>query len=116
MNAPMDTARARLAEERERVLGQLSSLRADLAGIDEAVRASNGDDEHDPEGSTIAFERSQVLAHLKQAEEHLSAVDAALARVEAGSYGTCVRCGQPIPEGRLEARPTATTCVACARV
>ena len=57
---------------------------------------------------------SEAAKHLKQAEEHLDAVDAALARVEAGSYGTCVRCGQPIPEGRLEARPTATTCVACA--
>ena len=103
-----------LAEERSRVLAQLDALRADYAGIVDAVRAANADDEHDPEGSTIAFERSQVGAHLHQAEEHLAAVDAALDRVHAGTYGTCVRCGSAIPEGRLEARPTATTCVECA--
>ena len=107
---------ARLAEEREQVLARLASLRADFAGIVEAVKASNGDDEHDPEGSTIAFERSQVGAHVQQAEEHLAAIDAALGRIDAGTYGTCTRCGEPIPEGRLEARPTASTCVACAAV
>ncbi|HET8560500.1 MAG TPA: TraR/DksA C4-type zinc finger protein [Marmoricola sp.] len=109
-----DPAR-QLAEERERVLTQLAQLRADFAGIVEAVKASNGDDEHDPEGTTIAFERSQVQAHIEQAQEHLTAVDKALVRLEEGSYGVCERCGGPIPEGRLEARPTASTCVACAR-
>lgn len=104
----------RLAEDRERVLAQLAALRADFAGIVEASLSANTDDEHDPEGSTIAFERSQVAAHVQQAEEHLAAVAAALARVEAGSYGVCSSCGAPIPEGRLEARPTADTCVRCA--
>ncbi|HET8603635.1 MAG TPA: TraR/DksA C4-type zinc finger protein [Marmoricola sp.] len=107
-------AAARLEAERERVLAHLAALRADFAGIVEAVKASNGDDEHDPEGSTIAFERSQVGAHIDQAQEHLEAVEAALARVRAGTYGICERCGGPIPEERLEARPTASTCVRCA--
>jgi RNA polymerase-binding transcription factor DksA len=105
---------ARLAEERERVLAQLAALRADFAGIVAASLSANADDEHDSEGSTIAFERSQVAAHVQQAEEHLAAVAVALARVEAGSYGVCSSCGAPIPEGRLEARPTADTCVRCA--
>jgi len=104
----------RLAEEREHLLGQLASLRADFEGIVEATRAVNADDEHDPEGSTIANERSQVGAHIRQAEEHLAEVEKALARLEAGTYGTCTKCGEPIPEGRLDARPTATTCVGCA--
>lgn len=107
-----DAHAARLTEEYEKVLARLSSLRGDYTGIVEAVRESNGDDEHDPEGSTIAFERSQVAAHIGQAEEHFAAICAALARVEAGTYGICERCGAAIPEGRLEARPTATTCVA----
>jgi RNA polymerase-binding protein DksA len=107
-------AGARLAEEREHLLAQLATLRADFAGIVEATRSANADDEHDPEGSTIAFERSQVGAHIRQAEEHLADIENALARIEAGTYGTCARCGEPIPEGRLDARPTATTCVGCA--
>ena len=85
--------------------------------FDEVVAASldtNADDEHDPEGHTIAFERSQVSALVEQVGRHLAAVDAALARVEAGTYGTCVVCGRPIGAARLEARPVAETCISCA--
>ena len=49
----------------------------------------------------------------RQAREHLAEIDAALARLEAGTYGTCERCGRPIEVARLEARPTARTHVAC---
>ena len=79
-----------------------------------ASHDTNADDEHDPEGATIAFERSQIDALIRQVEAHLVEIDAALARVADGSYGVCVSCGRPIPEGRLEARPSARTCVACA--
>jgi DnaK suppressor protein len=78
-----------------------------------ASRDTNADDEHDPEGATIAFERSQVGALVAQARDHLSEIDAALARLEAGQYGTCEVCHEPIPGGRLEARPSARTCVGC---
>ncbi len=108
-----DPAR-RLLAERERVRSQLGSLRADFAGMVEAARQANADDEHDPEGSTIAFERSQLAAHLRQAEEHLAAIESALARTREGGYGICSRCGKRIPAARLEARPTASTCVGCA--
>ena len=77
-----------------------------------ASESSNADDEHDPEGATIAFERSQVDALLRAAERQLVEVDAAVARVHDGTYGVCSVCGAPIPAGRLEARPTTTTCVA----
>ena len=75
---------------------------------------SNADDEHDPEGSTIAFERSQVGALIAQAREHLAEVEAALGRTQDGTYGVCESCGQPIPSARLEARPVARTCITCA--
>ena len=110
----MTGARARLELERRVVLDRLADLRADFGGIVEASRDSNADDEHDPEGATIAFERSQVDALVQQAEHHLAEVDAALERVRLGAYGACERCGRPIPEGRLEVRPTARTCVSCA--
>ena len=80
----------------------------------EASRDSNADDEHDPEGATIAFERSHVGALVEQARARLAEVDAALARLDAGTYGACERCGEPIGSGRLEARPTARHCVDCA--
>lgn len=75
---------------------------------------ANADDEHDPEGATIAFERSQLGALVQQTRDHLSEIEAAQRRLLEGTYGVCERCGSRIPEGRLEARPSARTCVACA--
>ncbi len=110
----MDDPRRRLEEERRETLERLVELRADYAGVVAASSDTNADDEHDPEGQTIAFERAQVASVVEQAQQHLAEVDAALERVAAGSYGTCERCGQPIPPGRLDARPVARTCVSCA--
>ena len=104
----------RLHAERDEVLQRLARLRGDFEGVVAASADSNADDEHDPEGSTIAFERSQVTALIQQNEQHLAEVEAALRRVDDGTYGTCLRCGRAIPAGRLEARPVARTCVACA--
>lgn len=109
-------ARDLLAEERRRTTQRLADLRGDYRGFVEASQDSNADDEHDPEGATIAFERSQVGALVQQAEAHLDEIDAALARIDDGTYGVCAVCGQPIPAGRLEVRPTATTCVGCANL
>lgn len=105
----------RLEAEREEELLRLARLRGDFSSIVDASKQTNADDEHDPEGATIAFERSQVDALIRQVEEHLAEVDAAMQRVAAGTYGTCEACGEHIPDERLEARPTARTCVGCAR-
>jgi RNA polymerase-binding transcription factor DksA len=105
--------RSRLLADRVSAVRRLSALRSDFDGIVAASADSNADDEHDPEGATIAFERSQVAALARQAEEQLTETDAALARLAAGTYGRCERCGRPIPAARLEVRPTARTCVRC---
>jgi RNA polymerase-binding transcription factor DksA len=110
----MTEHRALLENERRVTHDRLAALLADFGGIVEASRDSNADDEHDPEGSTIAFERSQVDALVQQAERHLAEVDAALERLAHGVYGVCERCGSQIPAARLEARPVARTCVGCA--
>jgi DnaK suppressor protein len=107
-------ARHRLAAEREEALRRLANLTDDYVAIVAASRDTNADDEHDPEGATIAFERSQVGALVRQARLHVTEVDAALSRVEAGTYGVCESCGGPIGEGRLEARSVARTCIRCA--
>jgi RNA polymerase-binding transcription factor DksA len=80
----------------------------------EASQLTASDDEHDPEGLTIAFERSEAGALLAAATTHLADVDAALARIAAGGYGHCERCGQAVVRDRLPARPTARTCIVCA--
>ena len=103
--------RSALTDLHRRTTDRLASLTGDYAGIVAASQDSNADDEHDPEGSTIAFERSQVGTLVEDARHQLAEVDAARARLADGTYGTCEGCGGPIGEGRLEARPTARTCV-----
>ena len=85
-----------------------------MLGDARAARADSSDDEHDPEGPTVAFEWARAEALRRQAEADLEAVDRALRRVEAGTYGVCERCGLPIAGARLDARPTAELCVVCA--
>jgi len=100
-----------LEEERERRLALLPALRADIQAANSARQDSNVDDEHDPEGATIAFELSQASALLKQSSAGLDQIEAALARLGEGSYGICKVCGEPIAEGRLEARPWTPFCI-----
>ena len=107
-------ARQRLAAERADALARLNGLERELAGIIESSGAAGADDEHDPEGATIAFERQHAAALLGQARQQLAEIDAALRRVAAGSYGRCDTCGQPIGTDRLAARPATTTCIGCA--
>lgn len=110
----MSDARHRLEAERSETLRRLASLNRDFEGVVAASRDSNADDEHDPEGATIAFEREQTGALVSQAQHHLTEIDAALERVAVGTFGTCEKCGGPIAAGRLEARPVARTCIRCA--
>ena len=104
-----------LADDRAATVERLEALRRGFGLVVDASVGANADDEHDPEGSTIAYERSQLSALVDQAERHLGEIEAAIARLADGTYGQCERCGRPIPAGRLEARPTATRCVEHAR-
>lgn len=93
---------------------EAETLALDLEALFTASRDSNADDEHDPEGVTIGYERAQLTALLAAARERIAEIDEALCRVEAGTYGVCERCGQPIANGRLAVRPFARSCIACA--
>jgi len=111
---PTATVREVLRAERQATLARIGALAGELDDIVTASAGSNIDDEHDPEGSTIAFERAQIATLLREARAYLRELDRASARLEAGGYWACERCGGPIAEERLAARPAARTCVGCA--
>ncbi|GAA2362143.1 TraR/DksA C4-type zinc finger protein [Saccharopolyspora halophila] len=103
-----------VAEERERVEQRIESLQRHLASIVESAAWTTNDDEHDPEGVTIAYERAQTQGLLSDAKSELEALDHADERLAKGTYGTCENCGKRISQERLAALPAATTCIRCA--
>jgi RNA polymerase-binding transcription factor DksA len=110
----METVRDVLLAERARARQRAAALDKEFAGIAEAASEPGTDDEHDPEGATLAFERQHTAALRERALEQIEQIDAALARLDVGTYGTCVRCGGPVGDDRLAARPEAATCLRCA--
>ena len=96
---------------RDETRARITALEAQIANIVETASSSSGDDEHDPEGQTIAYDRAQAQALLARARTDLAEIDAAFTRLGAGTYGICEVCGHPIPGERLEARPAARRCV-----
>jgi DnaK suppressor protein len=102
------------AAARAATVARIAALSSDVAAIVDSASSTTGDDEHDPEGATIGFERAQAQALQAQAVANLDAIDQALARVADGTYGVCVACGRPIGAARLEARPEAAECIICA--
>lgn len=104
--APSIDPRRALLDERDR-------LRAELdVEIESSGQMTYGSQ---AAAATHVFEQQRDLALREKNEQHLAAVEAALARLEAGSYGTCVRCGRPIAAERLEAIPWAAHCIDCQR-
>ncbi|PCN48716.1 molecular chaperone DnaK [Curtobacterium sp. 'Ferrero'] len=108
----MDDPRAALTAERLRNERLLADVERSMRDVSDARQDANADDEHDPEGATLAWERGSLGAVRDGARERIRQVDAALARLDAGTYGSCAVGGEPIPEARLAAVPWAATCVA----
>jgi DnaK suppressor protein len=99
--------RDQLQEERERVREQLSRLgHGDDANLDF--------DENFADSGQVTAERGEVEALSGSLSETLQDIEDALARFDAGTYGSCESCGQPIPDARLEAMPAARLCISCA--
>ena len=103
----------RLGEERRATVARIEALTGEVEDIHAGSVGANADDEHDPEGSTIAFERARVSTLLAQGRAYLEEIERAHVRLGEGTYGTCERCGTAIPAERLAARPVARTCVEC---
>ena len=106
--------RAQLLEERATYLQQAESLRAEAEQL--AAEMEPGDiqfDEESGEGGTMNVERERDLALSAQARAAVDEIDRALAKIDAGTYGVCERCGEPIKRARLKALPYAALCIAC---
>ncbi|WP_226346264.1 TraR/DksA family transcriptional regulator [Agilicoccus flavus] len=108
------THREALLARRADALVRLAASEETVARIVEGAVDANADDEHDPEGQTIAWDRAQASASADEARRAIADVDAALTRLEQGWDGACEDCGRPIPAERLAVRPATTRCVDCA--
>lgn len=105
--------RERLVSERERVTSEIEGLRE--AAVQYTASVADEDrsyGNHLADDATNTFEQEQQLALLRTLDTVLQEIDSALQRMDEGTYGVCVDCGQPIPIERLEARPYAMRCVA----
>ena len=103
-----------LRDVRERTARRVAELIEVFDAIVASADAANLDDEHDPEGATIGFERAQLSCMVERARTQLGEINDALERLRRGSYGVCERCGRQIPGERLGAQPATRTCVECA--
>jgi DnaK suppressor protein len=112
----VDKARTRLLDERERVLAEVSVLQDDLSHSIEESFDEDGNDSHLADSATETVDREIEQSLGDNAEHLLASIDEALGRIDAGTYGSCVRCGKPIGDERLAALPYAAKCIECKRL
>lgn len=101
-----DAARRALDAERARLVAELRETIQAPGPMTYGSQAA---------AASHVFEQQRDLALRERAEQHLALVDEALARLDAGTWGTCGRCGNPIAPERLEALPWAALCIDCQR-
>lgn len=112
----IEAVKRRLIEERETILEERRRLVEDTSRSMEEAVDEDGNDSHMADSASETLDRGIELSLEDNAEHLLAAVDAALGRIDAGTYGLCERCGAAIAEERLEALPWATKCIECKRL
>jgi RNA polymerase-binding protein DksA len=117
MSIDTDRFQTLLLEERERVERAIANLREDHPGrMDEEVEEiSATQDNHLAETATVTLDREIDYTLEENSTRMLEAIDAALGRIESGTFGKCTNCGREIPEPRIEAYPWASLCIDCKR-
>jgi RNA polymerase-binding protein DksA len=116
MSVDLQQAREKLREERERVLAEVQVLQDDLSHSLEESFDEDGNDSHLADSASETVDREIEQSLEDNAEHLLASIDEALARIDAGTYGKCARCGEPIAEERLAALPYAAKCIECKRL
>jgi DnaK suppressor protein len=109
--------KTRLLDERQRTLKAIAYLQEEHRSEteDELRELSGGSDNHLADMATHTYDRELDSTLEESEEQHLAHVDAALARIEAGTFGICENCGREIGYERLEAMPWVTLCIDCKR-
>ncbi|MET9115071.1 TraR/DksA C4-type zinc finger protein, partial [Streptomyces longwoodensis] len=107
----VEEARTELTSEKERLRAELASSEAALTGLMRDSGDGAGDDQADTGTKNITREHELALA--ANAREMLEQTEHALERLDAGTYGLCENCGEPIGKARMQAFPRATLCVEC---
>ena len=117
MTTAIDTElfRKRLLEERKRVQEAIDYLHEENPGSIQDETQDSTADNHPGDMATVTFDRELDYTLEENEGRLLQAIDAALTRMDDGSYGACVSCGQPIGAERLEALPWTTQCIDCKR-
>lgn len=116
--SPLDTERFRslLQEERKRIVSEIEFLHDENPGsVEDETGEETHYDQHPADAATATHDRELDYTIEEGAEDTLRQIDAALGRVDAGTYGSCRVCGREIGEGRLEARPWTDLCIDDAR-
>ena len=114
MSARLNDRKSELLALRERV--QKAARDLTEADDDASELSSASGDQHLADHASDMLDREVDDSLEENADQIAREIDAALARIEDGSYGTCARCGQEIPAGRLDAVPYAVLCVDCKRL
>ena len=110
----LHTKRAELLARREAYLAEAEQMTASaLELIDDGASQDMADEDGFGEGDTLNVERDRLMVVAGDAHARVAEIDAALGRVDAGTYGVCEACHSQIPAARLEAVPEATLCVGC---
>ena len=118
MTAAIDTDEFRmlLTDRRDRIVRAIEHLHEQHPGaLDEETGELVTVDNHLADLASATFDRELDLGLEEDAEEVLAALDAALGRLEAGTFGICARCGAEIGVDRLRAMPYTTLCIDCKR-
>ena len=112
MTLDTELMRSRLMEERQRVVDALDNIRTENPGsLGEETEEPTFQDNHLGDVATATFDREMASSLEENSTHVLTAIDAALARIESGTFGVCEHCGKPIGDERLEALPWATLCI-----
>jgi DnaK suppressor protein len=111
MSIDVDVFRARLVRERERLEHARSTVHHSTSLMEETGDLAIGAGDHLADSATETFMRELDDGLGENADHVLAEIDAALRRIDDGSFGTCVVCGGPIGDERLEAIPYATLCI-----
>lgn len=116
MTVDIEAVKRRLTEQRSTIVEERGRLAEEASPSVVDASAADTAEGNSADSAAETLDRGIELSLEDNAEHLLACIDAALGRIDAGTYGRCERCAEPISEERLEALPYATKCIECKRL